>query len=138
MDGAGRPLVLESHPLWGHSPAGITLLNVNDRTLLAGDALGTQGPDAGLILREPPADFATRLTAWRTATDGRYDVVYTAHNFQWFTSVGYVDQVQEAVTKAITGGESSWIPSTSRPGTRLVRSSGAADLVASVVVEQPR
>jgi glyoxylase-like metal-dependent hydrolase (beta-lactamase superfamily II) len=138
VDGAGRSLVLEAHPLGGHSPAGITLLNVNERTLFAGDALGTQGPDAGLILREPPADFAPRLAAWRAATDGRYDVVYTAHNFQWFTGAAYVDQVQEAVAKAITGGETAWVASTSRPGVRLVRSSGAADLVASVVVDQPR
>jgi glyoxylase-like metal-dependent hydrolase (beta-lactamase superfamily II) len=138
VDGAGRPLVLEVHPLGGHSPTSITLLGLNDRTLFAGDALGTQGPDAGLILREPVADFAPRLTAWRGATDGRYDVVYTAHNYQWFTGAGYVDQVQEAVTRAITGGASAWVASTSRPGVTLVRSSGAADIVASVVVEPPR
>jgi glyoxylase-like metal-dependent hydrolase (beta-lactamase superfamily II) len=134
-DTEGRPLVIEAHPLGGRSPEGITLLSVNDRVLFSGDALGAQAADAGLILRQPLATFAPQLAAWRAATDGRYDVVYTAHNFQWFTSPAYVDQVQEAVTKGITGGDAAFVDSAQRPGSKMIRSSGPADIVASVVVD---
>lgn len=135
MDTEGRPLVVESQPLGGHSPAGLTLISVNDRVLFAGDALGTQGPNAALILREPLADFAPRLAAWRTMTDGRYDVIYTSHNFQWFTAAAYVDQLQEAITRGLTGDDTVWVASPAQPGIRSVRSSGPPDVVASVVVE---
>jgi glyoxylase-like metal-dependent hydrolase (beta-lactamase superfamily II) len=135
LDPAGRPLVFEVHPLTGHSATGITLLHVGNRLLFAGDALGMQGPDAGLILREPLAAFAAALAEWRAATNGRYDVVYTAGNYQWFTAPAYVDQVQEAVTRGLGGGEAVWIDSTQRPGMRIVRSGGAADIVASILVE---
>lgn len=134
-DVAGDPLVFEVYPLAGHSAAGITLLHAGNRLLFSGDALGTQGPDAGLILREPLATFSTAFAAWRAATNGRYDVVYTARNYQWFTGPAYVDQVQEAVTRGLTGGDAAWIDSTQRPGTKIVRSSGAADIVASILVE---
>jgi hypothetical protein len=126
-------LVFEVHPLTGHSPTGITLLQIGSRLLFSGDALGTQGPDAGLILREPLAAFSTALTDWRATTNGRYDVVYTARNYQWFTGAAYLDQLQEAVAKGLTGGDSAWIDSAQRPGTQIVRSSGAADVVAVAV-----
>ena len=134
VDRAGRPLVLEVHPLTGHSPTGVTLLSVNDRVLFTGDALGTQGNDAGVILREPLANFAAAFAAWRAATDGRYDVVYTAHNYQWFTAPAYVEQIQSAVARGIAEGETALVPSTRIPGARMIRSAGGNDIVASVVV----
>jgi glyoxylase-like metal-dependent hydrolase (beta-lactamase superfamily II) len=133
-DRAGRPLILEVHPLAGHSPTGITLLDVNDRALFGGDALGTQDADNGLLLHSSLAAFAQALTAWRSATDGRYDVVYTAHNYQWFTSPAYVDQLQEAVSKGLNNGDAAWIESPRLPGSKSIRSTGAADIVASVLV----
>jgi hypothetical protein len=66
-------------------------------------------------------------------TDGRYDAVLTAHNFQWFTAPAYVDQVQEAVTRGLGGGADVWQPSAAVPGARVVRSTGPADIVASIV-----
>jgi glyoxylase-like metal-dependent hydrolase (beta-lactamase superfamily II) len=63
QDGAGRPLEIQVHPLAGHSSAGITLLDVNDRVLLAGDALGMQGTDNGLLLRDPLPVFAAAFKA---------------------------------------------------------------------------
>ncbi len=136
VDRAGRPLLIEVHPLAGHSAAGLTLLDVNDRVLLAGDALGTQDNDAGLILHEPLAAFAPALAAWRAETDGKYDVVYTAHNYQWFTSPAYVDQVQAAVERGVSEGESAFVDSARIAGAKMIRSSGAADVVASVVVDR--
>jgi glyoxylase-like metal-dependent hydrolase (beta-lactamase superfamily II) len=137
VDRTGRPLDVEVHALAGHSPTGITLLDVNDRVLLSGDALGTQDSDAGLILHGPLAAFATALAAWRTETDGRYDVVYGAHTFQWFTAPAYVDSVQSAVAAGIAGGEAALVDSTRLPGAKMIRSAGAADAVASVVVDWP-
>ena len=137
VDRAGRPLVIEVHPLTGHSADGLTLLDVNERVLLSGDALGTQGNDAGLILHDTLASFSAALTAWRVATDGKYDVVYTAHNYQWLTSPAYVNEVQSAVSKGLTGGDAALIDSPRMPGFKMVRSAGAADVVASVVLDTP-
>lgn len=137
VDRAGRPLLIEVHPLKGHSATGITLLDVNDRALLSGDALGTQDADAGLILRDPLLEFSKALADWRRDTDGKYDVVYTAHNYQWFTSAGYVDQVQTAVAKGLAEGPSAFGDSVRMPGSKMIRSAGPADVVASVVVLGP-
>ena len=134
MDRAGRPLVLEVHPLTGHSASGLTLLDINNRVLFSGDALGTQDSDAGLILRDELPAFQRALASWRATTDGRYDVVYTAHNYQWFTAPAYVDQVQSAVTRGISEGDAALVDSVRLPGAKLIRSSGPADVVASVVI----
>ena len=133
-DTTGRPIEIQVHALAGHSPSGLTLLHVSDRLLLTGDALGTQGGDGGLILQDSLVNFARALTEWRSETDGKYDSVYTAHNYQWYTSPAYVNQVQEAVQKGITDGDAALVPSVRPAGLRMVRSSGAADVVASVVV----
>jgi len=137
-DTIGRPLVIEVHQLKGHSPAGITLLDVNNRVLFGGDALGTQDGDAGLILRDPLPIFGDALAAWRRDTDGKYDVVYTAHNYQWFTSAAYVDQLQSAVARGLAEGASALIDSTRMPGAKMIRSNGAADVVASIVLPAAR
>ena len=92
--------------------------------------------DAGLILRAPLKTFADALTAWRSATDGKYDVVYTAHNYQWFTAPAYVDELQKAVLRGLTEGDAALVASTQMPGARMIKSSGAADVVASIVVDQ--
>ncbi len=135
QDRAGRALTLVAYPLAGHSPVGLTLLDVNDRVLMSGDALGTQDADAGLLLHEPLAAFSKALAAWRAETDGKYDGVYTAHNYQWFTNPAYVDEVQAAVERGLAGGEATLVPSTRLPGATMIRSTGAPDVVASVVVD---
>ena len=109
-------------PLSGHSPTGLTLLDAGDRVLLSGDALGAQSADGGLILHSSLSDFAAALKAWRARTDGKYDVVYTAHNPQWFTLPTFVDQLSSA---AATIAE---------PGRKIIRSTGGPDVVASIVL----
>lgn len=128
LDKAGRPLRLE---VQSFGASGMTLLDVNDRILFAGNALGVQGADSGWTPPDGPQAYKAALTAWRGKTDGRYDIVYTAGNYQWFTSPTYVDQLSQAVDKAITGG----VPTTDskiKPGLKLVKSDGAPDIVASV------
>lgn len=134
LDRSGRPLVLEVHRLAGHSAVGITLVDRANRVLFSGDALGTQGNDAGLVLTAPLAAFARDLAEWRADTDGLYDVVYTAHNYQWFTGAGYVDEVSAAVARGLAEGEAALVDSTRMPGAKMIRSAGPADLVASIVV----
>lgn len=120
IDTANRPVTIQVEPLSGHSATGLTLLDVNDRILLSGDALGSQSATEGLALNTNLADFNTALGAWRARTDGRYDAVYTAHNFQWFTLPAFVDQLQSAAAKAPADGA------------KTIRSAGAADIVASI------
>ncbi len=122
-DTAGRPVTIEILPLAGHSAKGLTLLDVSDRVLLSGDALGTQSATDGLVLNTPMADFVTALAAWRAKTDGKYDVVYTAHNFQWFTLPAFVDQLQAAAVKGPVGDA------------KAIKSAGGADTVASIVLK---
>jgi hypothetical protein len=65
-DAAGRPVQVEAHAA-GNT---FTLLSVSDRMLFAA---------AHDAIRSAPAN-------WRTATQGRYDLVYTASSDKWFTS----------------------------------------------------
>jgi len=132
VDSAGRPARIEVQPLSGHSKTGLTLLDISDRALLSGDALGEQFNGGGLVLHDTLARFDAALKAWRAKTDGRYSVVYTAHNYQWFTDPAYVDQVQQAVTSGVAGGAT--LTSTRPAGFKMVRSTGAADIVASIAL----
>jgi glyoxylase-like metal-dependent hydrolase (beta-lactamase superfamily II) len=136
VDRAGRPLVLDVHTLVGHSQFGITLLDATNRVLFSGDALGTQGNDAGLVLAGGLPEFGRALSDWRARTDGKYDVVYTAHNYQWFTPAAYVDEVQAAVAKGIADGPRALIDSVRIPGAKMIRSSGGPEVVASIVLTQ--
>ena len=69
VDSAG-PATIRVEPLSGHSALGLTLLDVSDRILLSGDALGAQAADAGLVLRSHLGDFLTALENWQTRTGG--------------------------------------------------------------------
>ncbi len=133
-DGAGRPARIQVEPLTGHSEKGLTLLDASDRALISGDALGAQAPDSGLLLNASLAEFAAAFQAWRTRTDGKYDVVYTSHNFQWFTLPEFVNQVNVALTRAMEGPEGTLTNSTAAPGRKVMRSPGGADVVASIVL----
>jgi glyoxylase-like metal-dependent hydrolase (beta-lactamase superfamily II) len=131
-DADGRPARVEAIPLIGHSKLGLTLLSVSDRILLSGDALGEQFNGGGLILTVPPAEFDVAFREWRTKTDGRYDSVYTAHNYTWFTSPVFVDKVQEALGIALAGGPT--VPSVRPAGFQMVQSSGPGDVIASIIL----
>ncbi len=133
-DASNGPLAIEVAPLSGHSRTGLTLLDMSDRILLSGDALGTQAADGGLILHDNLASFSEALRAWRAQTDGRYDIVYTAHNYQWLTIPGFVDQLQSAVTRGILGGDAAFTDSKAVPGRKVIRSSGPPDTIASIVL----
>ncbi|MDB6131584.1 MAG: hypothetical protein JWM04_2691 [Verrucomicrobiales bacterium] len=123
-DTIGRAVTIQVEPLIGHSAAGLTLLDLSDRVLLSGDALGAQSTTSGLMLTTPLSDFSAALAAWRSRTDGKYDVVYTALNYQWFTLPAFVDQLQSAAAKGPTGN------------TKTIRSAGGVDIAASIVLQE--
>ena len=126
QDSAGRPLQIEVNPLAGHSPNGLTLLDVNDRVLLSGDALGMQGADNGLILRDALPAFASAFKAWREQTDGKYDLVYTSRNHEWQTTPAFVDQLQIVLNRGLSEGDGALADSAALPGRKVLRASGAA------------
>jgi glyoxylase-like metal-dependent hydrolase (beta-lactamase superfamily II) len=111
--------------------AHVTLLDANDRMVFTGSALGMQGADSGWSPPGGAQAYKATLADWRSRTDGRYDILYTSRNHQWYTSPSYVDQLAQALDRASAGG-SATIDSKLRPGLKLVKSDGAADVVASV------
>jgi glyoxylase-like metal-dependent hydrolase (beta-lactamase superfamily II) len=152
VDSLGKPQLVEVYPLVGHSTAGLTLLDSGDRLLFGGDALGTQGGasdsagrgrggaasqanSGGLILKANLADFDKAFSAWRTQTDGKYDVVYTAHNYQWFTAPAYIDQLQSAVRAGLSQEVTTQDVAAAPTGQRVIRSTGAPDVAAAVILE---
>jgi glyoxylase-like metal-dependent hydrolase (beta-lactamase superfamily II) len=128
QDKAGRPLKLKVARL---GASGVTLLDETDRLLFAGSALGVQGADSGWSPPGGAKAYAADLKAWRAATDGKYDILYTARNYQWYTAPAYVDQLVQALDKAQTAGAQS-VDSKARPGLKLVKSDGPAEVTASV------
>ncbi|MBN9319848.1 MAG: hypothetical protein BGN86_11220 [Caulobacterales bacterium 68-7] len=127
VDSAGRPLRLEARTLG----AAVTLIDSTNRVLFAGSALGVQGADSGWSPPGGAAAYKAALTTWRAKTDGRYDVIYTAGNHQWFTSPAYVDELGKALDKVIAGGAAA-TASKVKPGLMMVKSEGGAEVVASV------
>lgn len=118
-DKTGKALVLQVQTLTGHSDAGLTLIDTDDRLLFGGDALGAQG--AELTLNSSLKDFADAFGAWRQKTDGQYDVVYMSHNSQWFTDPAYVSELSDALKSGLTQGPAG-----------VTKSSGKPDVAASV------
>lgn len=133
-DLANRPLELTVHPLAGHSATGITLLDVADRILFSGHALGQQTTDGGLMLNDTLQNFSTALTQWRAQTDGKYDLVYTATNPEWMTAATFVDQVQDAVNRGLKDGDAAMYNSIRPAGMRMIRSTRVDDSAASIVI----
>jgi len=129
-DDAGRAVQLEVIA-FGVQP---TLLDLNDRILFTGEALGMQGPDAGLMAQSDYAEYSKTLDAWRKRSDGRYDILYTGRNSEWFTSPAYVDELAKVVNRAAAGDVTGAVPSVLRPGMKFLKSDGPLDVVASIAV----
>ena len=125
-DSANRQIEIEVHPLAGHSAMGLTLLDLTDRVLLAGDALGMQGTDNGLILREPLPAFAASFKSWRSRTDGKYDLVFTSRNHEWQTPPAFIEQLQAAVDRGLAEGDAALADSPALPGRKVLRAEAPA------------
>jgi hypothetical protein len=134
LDFSGRPIELTVASLTGHSKVGITLVSPTDRLLFSGHALGAQTADGGLLLNDSLENFSQALAAWRAKTDGKYDLVYTATNFEWMTAKEFVDQVQDAANRGLKEGEAAMYNSIRMPGMLMVRSTNVGDVAASIVL----
>ncbi|GGJ53124.1 hypothetical protein [Streptomyces brasiliensis] len=120
-DSGGRRVKLQVDVLPGRRPEAITVLDPVSRALFTGESLGTQGTD-GLTLGTTVAAFTKALATWRTCTDGHYDTIYTAHNYQWVTRPAYVDSLQAAA-------DADPVATSPVPGYKA-RTSGTGELLA--------
>lgn len=86
----GQPLTLEAALFASDGVANLSLLNVADRVLFAGNAFEKQ---AGATpprmmqqqLSKPEEDQAAR-SAWLARMNGRFDLVYLASNARWYST----------------------------------------------------
>jgi glyoxylase-like metal-dependent hydrolase (beta-lactamase superfamily II) len=88
LNHAGQPLTLEAASFESDGVANLSLLNVADRVLFAGNALEKQAtpPGRGMQIGKPEDDQAAR-SAWTTKMNGRFDLVYLASNARWFSAL---------------------------------------------------
>jgi glyoxylase-like metal-dependent hydrolase (beta-lactamase superfamily II) len=84
LNSAGHPLTLEAASFQSDGVANLSLLNVADRVLFAGNAFEKQAapPRRMRQLSNPEEDQAARL-AWVTKLSGRFELVYLASNARW-------------------------------------------------------
>lgn len=88
LNRAGQPLTLEAASFQSDGAANLSLLNVADRVLFAGNAFEKQTAPPGMMMRmsKPEEDRAAR-SAWMKKMRGRFDLVYLASNARWYSAL---------------------------------------------------
>jgi glyoxylase-like metal-dependent hydrolase (beta-lactamase superfamily II) len=84
LNHAGRPLTLEAASFQSDGAANLSLLNVADRVLFAGNAFEKSPAPARMMMQmsKPEEDQAARA-AWAAKMSGRFDLVYLASKARW-------------------------------------------------------
>jgi len=84
---AGQPIILEAASFQSDGVANLSLLNVADRVLFAGNAFEKQAAPSRMMMQmsKPEEDVAARA-AWMTKQSGRFDLVYLASNARWHSA----------------------------------------------------
>jgi glyoxylase-like metal-dependent hydrolase (beta-lactamase superfamily II) len=84
---AGQPLTLEAASFQSDGVANLSLLNVADRVLFAGNAIEPQAAPPRMMrqLSKPEEDQAARA-AWMAKMNGRFDLAYLASNARWYST----------------------------------------------------
>jgi hypothetical protein len=84
---AGQPLILEAASFQSDGVANLSLLNIADRVLFAGNAFEKQVAPPRMMMQvsKPEEDQAAR-SAWMTKMNGRFDLVYLASNARWYST----------------------------------------------------
>jgi glyoxylase-like metal-dependent hydrolase (beta-lactamase superfamily II) len=88
LNSAGQPLTLEAASFDSDGVVNLSLLNVADRMLFAGNAFEKQaGPPSRMMMQQskPEEDQAARA-AWLKKMSGRFDLVYLASNSRWYSA----------------------------------------------------
>ena len=88
LNQAGQPLVLEVGSFQSDGVTNMSLLNVAERVLFAGNAFEkpVAQPRMMMQMSKPEEDQAARA-AWMTRMSGRFDLVYVASNARWHSTV---------------------------------------------------
>ena len=88
LNRAGQPLTLQAASFRSGGIANLSLLNLADRVLFAGNAFETQPapPRGGMAAGKPEDDRAARA-AWIAKMKGRFDLVYLASNSRWYSTL---------------------------------------------------
>lgn len=98
----GSALRLEAQSLDIPGKPSLTLLSQNEGLLFVGAGLGAMAPGAALEINDPAA-FSVALTDWMRRAGGRFRVIYASPSAAWYTDPAYIDQLQAALSRAITG-----------------------------------
>jgi glyoxylase-like metal-dependent hydrolase (beta-lactamase superfamily II) len=89
LNHAGQPLTLEAASFQSDGVANLSLLNVADRVIFAGNAFekqaGAAPPRMMQQLTKPEEDQAAR-SAWFARMNSRFDLVYLASNARWHST----------------------------------------------------
>ena len=99
---AGRPLILEAASFQSDGVANLSLLNVADRVLFAGNAFEKPFAPPRMMMQvsKPEEDQASR-SAWMAKMNGRFDLVYLASHSRWYSTPKDLEgwQAARATTK---------------------------------------
>jgi glyoxylase-like metal-dependent hydrolase (beta-lactamase superfamily II) len=87
LNHSGKPLTLEVGSFQSDGVANMSLLNVADRVLFAGNAFEKPFAPPRMMMQasKREEDQAAR-SAWVTKMNGRFDLVYLASNSRWFSA----------------------------------------------------
>ncbi len=87
MNHAGQPLTLEASSFQSDGVANMSLLNVSDRVLFAGNAFEKPAAPPRMMrpVSKPEEDQAARV-AWLAKMNGRFDLVYLGSNARWHSA----------------------------------------------------
>jgi hypothetical protein len=88
LNRAGQALTLQAASFRSDGAANLSLLNLADRVLFAGNAFEKQAAPArgGMPVSKPADDQAARA-AWISGMKGRIDLVYLASNARWYSTL---------------------------------------------------
>lgn len=83
----GQPLILEVASFQSDGVANLSLLNISDRVLFAGNAFEKPAAPPRMMMQasKPEEDQAARA-AWMAKMHGRFDLVYLASNARWYST----------------------------------------------------
>jgi hypothetical protein len=86
LNSAGQPLALEAASFQSDGAANLSLLNVADRVLFAGNAFEKQSAAPRWMQMSKPEEDQAARSAWLTKLNGRFDLVYLASNARWYSA----------------------------------------------------
>jgi hypothetical protein len=101
LNSAGQPLTLEAASFQSDGAANLSLLNVADLVLFAGNAFEKPAaPPRMMMQRSNPEEDQAARAAWMTKMSGRFELVYLASNTRWYSAPKDLEEWLAARAKA--------------------------------------